>query len=88
MLLKLYAFFDKHHLLMAFSLVAIVLVLVLCVLKINFVEDISNFLPQEGRNNRENYAYQNIGAANKIMINVASLGQKQRRRTHASSFTS
>ena len=75
LLLKLYHYFDNHHLLMIVSFVAVVLALALCVLKISFVEDISNFLPQEGRDNRENYAYQNIGAANKIMINVASVGQ-------------
>jgi len=49
------------------------LVVGLCVysaLKIHFVEDIGNFLPQNEDNKRINYAYQHLGAANKIVANV------------------
>ena len=75
LLLKLYDYFDRHHLVMVLSLVLVFVLLALCVLKISFVEDISRFLPQEGRDNRQNYAYQHIGAANKIMINVSNTGK-------------
>ncbi len=69
-LLRLYAFFDKRHPLMVVALTVLLALMALCLLRLDFVEDISRFLPQEGHDNRQNYAYQNIGAANKIMINV------------------
>ena len=69
-LLRLYAFFDKRHPLMVVVLTLLLALMALCLLRLDFVEDISRFLPQEGHDNRQNYAYQNIGAANKIMINV------------------
>ena len=69
-LLRLYAFFDKRHPLMVVVLTVLLALMALCLLRLDFVEDISRFLPQEGHDNRQNYAYQNIGAANKIMINV------------------
>ncbi|MBR4199063.1 MAG: 1-acyl-sn-glycerol-3-phosphate acyltransferase [Bacteroidales bacterium] len=69
-LLRLYAFFYKRHPLMVVVLTLLLALMALCLLRLDFVEDISRFLPQEGHDNRQNYAYQNIGAANKIMINV------------------
>ena len=55
---------------MVVVLTVLLALMALCLLRLDFVEDISRFLPQEGRDNRQNYAYQNIGAANKIMITV------------------
>ena len=55
---------------MVVVLMVLLALMALCLLRLDFVEDISRFLPQEGHDNRQNYAYQNIGAANKIMINV------------------
>ena len=55
---------------MVVVLTLLLALMALCLLRLDFVEDISRFLPQEGHDNRQNYAYQNIGAANKIMINV------------------
>ena len=39
--------------------------------KIRFVEDIGSFLPQNEENKRINYAYQHLGAANKIVVSIA-----------------
>ena len=37
----------------------------------DFVEDISSFLPNSKENERVNYAYSHLGGDNKIVVNVA-----------------
>ena len=39
------------------------------------MEDISGFLPRNKDNERINYAYEHIGASNKIMVNVSQTGK-------------
>ncbi|MDR2836003.1 MAG: 1-acyl-sn-glycerol-3-phosphate acyltransferase [Bacteroidales bacterium] len=68
--IKIFHFFEKNKFLLLLLLVIIILFSIFSVLRINVVEDISNFLPQNKQNQKYNYAYQNIGTANKIMINI------------------
>lgn len=71
-ILRIYRYFDSHSGFMWGILLAVLAVMVLCVLRISFVEDVSSFLPQKKDNERINYAYEHIGAANKIMVNIGS----------------
>lgn len=76
-IINLYSFFDKRPILLRTILFGVILLLLLLVVRINFVEDISKFLPEKETNKRINYAYQHLGASNKIMINVASSNKKE-----------
>lgn len=76
-ILGLYSFFDKRPFLLRGLLIGIILLLLLLVLQINFVEDISKFLPEKDSNRRINYAYQHIGASNRIMVNVSLSNNKE-----------
>lgn len=62
------AFFQKRILLF---LILFLIIGVFCyrATKISFQENIAGFLPDNKENEQINYAYQNIGAANKMMVN-------------------
>lgn len=71
-MLGIYRYFDSHHGFMWGILLVLLAVMSLCVFRISFVEDVGSFLPQKADNARINYAYEHVGAANKIMVNVGS----------------
>ncbi|MBO4654090.1 MAG: MMPL family transporter [Bacteroidales bacterium] len=56
--------------LMWLSLLLLVLLLAFGVTRLQFVEDISSFFPENGQNRRINHAYQHIGSENRLVINV------------------
>lgn len=51
-------------------LLAIVGLCIYFISGLHLVEDVSSFLPQNKNNTRINYAYQHLGAANKIVVNI------------------
>lgn len=67
---SIYRFLQKHLLVLWLTLCALVLFCVFGALHLNTEEDISSFLPQNADNERINYAYQHIGAANQIVLGV------------------
>ncbi len=68
--LYLYSFFQKRKFLLWLLLVAITLLLIGGAIGLNSKEDIASFLPQNKENERINYAYQHIGAANQILLSI------------------
>lgn len=52
------------------TLLTLVAVAIVGIMHIRFVEDISNFFPENGENKRVNDAYQHIGSDNRIVINI------------------
>lgn len=68
--LKIYRYFNRHPVVLWTLLLLVTACCILSALRINFVEDISSFLPRNKENERINYAYEHIGTANKIMVNI------------------
>ena len=68
--LKIYRYFNRHPVALWTLLLLITACCIFSALRINFVEDISGFLPRNKDNERINYAYEHIGTANKIMVNI------------------
>lgn len=66
---SIYRFFDKKPWLLWSILILLIGFSVWGMTRLRFVEDISSFLPQNSNNQRVNYAYQHIGASNKIVLN-------------------
>ena len=75
--LNIYRYLNQHKVVLWGTLVLLTLLCVLSALRINFVEDISSFLPKNKENERINYAYEHIGTANKIMVNIRALRPAQ-----------
>ena len=71
--LNIYRYLNKHTAVMWGLLALLTMLCLLSALRINFVEDISSFLPNNKENERINYAYGHIGTANKIMVNITSV---------------
>ena len=71
--LNIYSYLNRHKAMMWGLLALLTVLCLLSALRINFVEDISSFLPNNKENERINYAYGHIGTANKIMVNIASV---------------
>lgn len=69
--LKLYRFFSHHRAAMWCSLITLSTLCIFSALRLNFVEDISSFLPSNQQNERVNYAYEHLGGDNKIIVNIA-----------------
>ncbi len=69
--LSLYYYFTHHKKLLFGILIFATVVLAFLASKINFKEDISAFLPKDAQSDRINYAYQHVGAANKLVISVS-----------------
>lgn len=67
----IYDFLVKNRLLTWVVLVLFALWVAFSIKGIKFSEDISDFLPQNAHNERINYAYEHIGSANTILINVS-----------------
>jgi 1-acyl-sn-glycerol-3-phosphate acyltransferase len=67
---RVFLYFQKHLLFLWGVLFVIIGLCIYFILGLHFVEDISGFLPQNRNNTRINYAYQHLGAANKIVVNI------------------
>ena len=68
--LSLFHFFQKRKILLWISLIIIILISILGITRLSSKEDISGFLPQNKENERINFAYQHIGAANQILFTI------------------
>ena len=68
---KLYDFFEKKPLFLWVLLLVLIVGCVFGVTRLRFVEDIGSFFPKGGDNKRVNYAYQHIGADNRIVISIS-----------------
>ena len=66
----LFRYFQKRPLFLWGLMLLIIGLCVYSASKIRFVEDIGSFLPQDENNKRINDAYQHLGAANKIVVNI------------------
>lgn len=76
--LNIFRFFEVHKGTMWGILAFLVISCAFSALKIQFEEDISNFLPNNEENQRINYAYEHIGAANKIIVSIGqNSGEKE-----------
>lgn len=73
--LNIYRYLRQHRMVLWGALTLLTLLCVISALRINFVEDISGFLPRNKDNERINYAYEHIGASNKIMVNISQTGK-------------
>ncbi|MBO4656074.1 MAG: 1-acyl-sn-glycerol-3-phosphate acyltransferase [Bacteroidales bacterium] len=73
--LNIYRYLSRHRAILWGGLGVLTLLCVLSALRINFVEDISSFLPRNKDNKRINYAYEHIGTANKIMVNICQISK-------------
>ena len=68
--LSVYRFFQ-HRKSILWTILAIITIVCVCGLRgLESKEDISGFLPQNEENERINFAYQHMGAANQIMLTV------------------
>lgn len=72
---KIYRFFERKPALVWLSLILIVGACALGISRLDFVEDIGSFFPQNKDNKRINYAYRHIGADNRIVINIKQTGK-------------
>ena len=68
--LFVYEYFSKRKILLFGTLTLLVVFLALTASRINFIEDISAFLPKDTNSERINNATQHINAANKLMVSV------------------
>ncbi len=73
---KLYDFFERKPLFLWVLLLVLVVGCVFGVTRLRFVEDIGSFFPKGGDNKRVNYAYQHIGADNRIVISISEANKK------------
>lgn len=71
-LLAIYKYFEEHTILLRLLLFVIIVCSALLVSRVTLIEDISSFLPQSKENEKIQFAYQHIGAANTLMVSVSS----------------
>ncbi|MDL2261975.1 1-acyl-sn-glycerol-3-phosphate acyltransferase [Bacteroidales bacterium OttesenSCG-928-I21] len=69
-LVRLFHYFQKRKLLLWTALLLISAFCFFSASKLNFIEDISSFLPENESNKKINFAYKHLGAANKIVVNI------------------
>ena len=67
-ILKIYGYLRMHHLTCILSFVVLTLLLVLSVLRLNYKEDIADFLPLDPQHQNAMKVYQDISGANKIFV--------------------
>ena len=79
LILNLYDYFSRHRGSMAFVLVTLTLLLGLLVTRINYKEDITDFLPLDGNQLSAMRMYQGISGANRIIILVGTEKQNSRK---------
>lgn len=70
-IVAIFKFFERNKGLWVALLVAVVALLTWSVTRVDFVEDISSFLPTNNNNKRINEAYQKVGGANKIVVVIS-----------------
>ena len=75
--LKVYHFFEQNPAVMCGLMLVTIGLCVISALRLDFVEDISSFLPSNGQNERINYAYEHLGGDNRIVVNIAMADTKQ-----------
>lgn len=80
--LNIYRYLRQHPVVLWGTFALLTLLCVLSALRINFVEDISSFLPNNKENERINYAYEHIGAANKIIVSISQTGKNDDEETN------
>lgn len=73
LILKLYDYFKSHRGRMAFTLVAVTVVLGLLITRINYKEDITDFLPLDSNQQEAMRMFQGLSGANRI---IAIVGMK------------
>lgn len=66
-----YRHFEKHPAVMWTLLAVITALCALSALRLDFVEDISRFLPGNKENSRVNYAYEHLGGDNKLVVSAS-----------------
>ncbi|MDR2683959.1 MAG: MMPL family transporter, partial [Prevotellaceae bacterium] len=71
-LIKIFDFFQRRKMLFWLLFAVVAALLFFSAGKINLVEDISSFLPNNADSKRINEAYQHIGAANKIVVRFSA----------------
>lgn len=76
--LRIYHYFEQHRRFLFLLMLPIVVLCVFGIMKIDFQEDISNFLPQNKENERINFAYQHVGATNKIVVHIGMADTAQK----------
>lgn len=69
--IAIFNFFERNKGLFVALLASVVLLLVWSVTRVDFVEDISSFLPSNANNKRINEAYQKVGGANRIVVLIS-----------------
>lgn len=75
--LSIYQYFERRP---AFMWILLGIVVILCglsALRLNFVEDIGSFLPNNKENAQVNYAYEHLGGDNKLVVNIAMANPDQ-----------
>lgn len=65
-ILKLYAYLKEHRVTALLSFLLVTALLILSVLRLNYKEDIADFLPLDGNHHNALNVYQDIAGANKI----------------------
>lgn len=68
---SLYRYFEKNPVVMWALLSVITMLCVLSALRLDFVEDISRFIPGNKENGRVEYAYEHLGGDNKLVVSVS-----------------
>jgi 1-acyl-sn-glycerol-3-phosphate acyltransferase len=71
--LKVYRYLNAHPFLLWGSLSILILLCIISASRLRFVEDVGSFFPNKGDNRRINYAYQHLGSANRIVVNIKEL---------------
>ncbi len=71
LILSLYNYFAQRKKLLFGILIVMASLLAFAASRINFKEDISAFLPKGKDSDRINYAYQHVGATNKLIVSVS-----------------
>lgn len=71
LLVSVYRHFEKRPAVMWALLSAVTVFCAVSALRLDFVEDISRFLPGNKENSRINYAYEHLGGDNKLVVSVS-----------------
>lgn len=71
-ILRLYDYFKGHKVVMTLVLVVLTLVLGLLVTRVNYKEDITDFLPLDGNKQEAMRVFQNMSGANRIIAIIGS----------------
>ena len=87
LILKIYDYLKTHRLSGICSSVAITLILLLAVTRLNYKEDIADFLPIDSEHQNAMKVYQNISGASKIFAIFQYRNAAQSDSTHQDSDT-